>query len=631
MAVRVLAERILPRVFLERRLAIASHIGGSRAIVFACVCIALFGCDRTDAPITANGPFAGAAATDAIPPPPPVIASGEVRFVCDDNARGEPAELRRLSMTQYRNTVLDLTRWALGDPLEADTIVRLAGLDSVPSDRREPTVQDPHGSYRRLDQAIDQTHVDETYRVATTLAGMLTTESRLGRVVGACAIDADVTNDESCVSRFVAKFGKRALRRPLDTADESFYRAVYGTDPTANPAAYADVIAVMLSAPEFLYFVEHGEAEVPGQPGRFELSPYELASRLSYHFWQTLPDDELWQTAQDASLLQPVVLAHQIERLIADPRTRATMAELFADFLKLEDLPALDGHGQDPLFAAFAGRDLPGPELRQHVIDDALDMLSYYTWTAPSGLEELFTSELSFARSEDLARIYGAAPWDGNSAPPALPAGQRTGLLTRAWFLAGASANTRPIMRGVFVRRQLLCDEIPPPPANVAAVPPALRSDRTTRQVVEELTQQPGTACTSCHTTMINPLGFAFEGFDALGRVRSEQSLFRNDGTRAGALPIDTTSVPRVTLSDPTPSTGPADVSRLMLQSGKLEACLARNYFRFTFGRYEDLSRDGCALERLRVRLVESGRIRDMLEEAALLPEWRQRRFEASP
>lgn len=534
-------------------------------------------------------------------------------------------------MTQYRNTLLDLTRWALDDRREAEQLVSSAQLDLLPLDRLEPTAQDPHGSYRRFDQAVDQTHVDATYSVALTIANKLTAPSKLGRVVGDCAIDNDQANDEECLLSFLRTFGARALRRPLDADDESFYRAVYGGDPTAAPGAYSDVITVMLLAPEFLYFVEHGDLAVPGQPGSYQLSPYEVASRLSYHFWQTMPDDELWHAAEDGSLLTPEVLARQVQRLIADTRTRTTIAELFTDLLKLEGLPALDANAQDPLFAAFAGNDLPGPERRQHVIDDALDMLAYYTWTAPGGLEELFTSELSFARSEDLARIYGAAPWDGSSAPPTLPAGQRQGLLTRAWFLAGSSANTRPIMRGVFVRRQLLCDEIAPPPGNVNAVPPELRADRTTRQVVEELTEQSGTACASCHASLINPLGFAFEGFDALGRARTEQRLFSNDGRPIGALPVDTKSVPRVTPSDESTSDGPAELSRLMLQSGKLEACLARNYFRFTFGRYEDLSRDGCALERLRSRLAESGRIRDMLEEAALLPALRQRTFESSP
>jgi hypothetical protein len=89
--------------------------------------------------------------------------------------------------------------------------------------------------------------------------------------------------------------------------------------------------------------------------------------------------------------------------------------------------------------------------------------------------------------------------------------------------------------------------------------------------------------------------------------------------------------VPRVTPGDERASNGAADLVELMLQSGKLEACLVRNYFRFTFGRYEDLATDGCALERLRTRLTGSRQIRSMLAEAALLPEMKQRRFEAPP
>lgn len=551
-----------------------------------------------------------------------------VTFGCVEEANAGSSPLRRLTMTQYRNTVRDLIRWALGGALEAEGVVTLSGLDGVPRDRREPAPHDPHGSYRRLDQAVDQTHVDETFRVATALGRALTAPERLERVVGGCAIDADAVNDEACLSTFIHRFGARTLRRPLDADDENFYRVVYGSDPTARPAAYADVITVMLSAPELLYFVEHGEAEVPDEPGTYQLSAHELASRLSYHFWQTLPDDELWQTAEDGSLLEHEIFARQVERLMADERTRVTMVELFTDWLRLEDLPKLEGRTGDAVYAAFAGGDLPGHALRQQMIDDALDMLAHYTWSDPAGLEALFTSELSFARGASLARIYGTDPWDGSSTPPVLPGGARPGLLTRAWFLASGSASTRPILRGAFVRQRLLCDELASPPSNVVAMPPSLRPDRTTREVVEDLTEQPGSVCATCHATLINPLGFAFEGFDALGRVRTEQRLFGDDGTQVGALPVDSTSVPRVTTADGRETEGPAQLARYMLESGKLEACLARNYFRFTFGRYEDLTRDGCALERLRSRLVESDRIQDLLREAALLPELRQRRFE---
>jgi Protein of unknown function (DUF1588)/Protein of unknown function (DUF1592)/Protein of unknown function (DUF1595) len=559
----------------------------------------------------------------------PDAAHTQVEFACDESVRAAPDVLRRLTMTQYKNAVRDLTRWALHDAHAAEAAITQAGLDQVPVDRREAAPQDPHGSYRRLDQTLDQPHVDETFRVATALGAILSAPGSLGTVAGACATDDDASNDETCITEFIQRFGARALRRRIEADDQAFYRTVYGGDPTSDAAAYADVITVMLSSPQFLYFVEHGANEVADKPGTYQLSAYELASRLSFHFWQTLPDNELWQAAQDGSLMQPDVLAQQLERLMADARAQVTMAELFSDLLGLDDIRALDDHNQDPVFLAFAGADLPGPDLRQHVIDEALDMLTYYTWTEPAGVHEVFTSDLSFARGDDLARLYGVRPWNGSSAPPVLPAGERSGLLTRAWFLVSGSASTRPIQRGVFIRRKLLCDEVAPPPQSVnAGVPPPLATDKTTRQVVEALTEQPGTVCASCHASQINPLGFAFEELDALGRVQKKQRLFSNEGLELGSLPIDATSLPRVTPEDESVSHGPDDLNRLMLRTGKIEACLARNYFRFTFGRHEDLSTDGCALERLRARLVQSGRIRAMIEEAGLLSQMQQRSFE---
>jgi len=509
-----------------------------------------------------------------------------VTFSCDETAGAEPEGLRRLTMTQYKNTVRDLTRWALGGALEADVIVTLAGLDAVPLDRG------------RLDQALEQIHVDETFRVATALGSALSAPERLGSVAGPCAVDQNATNDDACIGDFINRFGARALRRPLDAEDVTFYRVVYGGSSTATPAAFGDVITVMLSSPELLYFVEHGVAQLADKRGRYALSAHELAARLSYHFWQTLPDDALWQAADDGSLLEPAVLEREVDRLLADPRARATMAELFGDWLGLDDLPS--------------------SELREHAIDEALDMLAYYTWTNPAGVAALFTSELSFARSAELAQLYGIEPWDGVATPPSFASDERPGLLTRAWFLASGALSTRPIQRGVRIRRKLLCDDLAPPPANVAAMLPSPAAGKTTRQAIEELTEQPGTSCAACHASFINPLGFAFEGFDALGRARSEQ----------GALAVDTHTVPRITPSDERASSGPAELTALMIESGKLEACLARSYFRFTFGRIEDVAVDGCALERLRARLADTGRIRDMLREAALLPEMRERRIE---
>lgn len=525
-----------------------------------------------------------------------------------------PDSLRRLTMTQYTNTVRDLVRWALGDGPDADSVIARAALDALPSDRREPLPQDIHGGYRRLDQSLEQIHVDESFRVAGAIAAELTEPQRLERVVGACAVDDDVHNDRECFTLFIERFGAQVLRRPLDAEDIEFY---------GSAASYADVIHVLLSAPELMYFVEHGSDD---SANVVEVSDFELASRLSYQFWQTRPDDELWSAALDGSLRTPAVYEHQVARIVSDPRTRHTMRELYADWLKVEDLPPL-GQAQDPTYLAFAEPNIVTPQLRQDMIDDVLDMLTYYTWTQPAGLDALFTSPLSFARSAELAAIYGSEPWDGVSTPPRMPGGERTGLLTRALFLANSSANSRPIMKGVFIRRRLLCDDIPPPPTGVNAVPPELRPDMTTRQVVEALTEQPGSQCAVCHATSINPLGFATEGFDALGRFRAEQRLFAADGTLTGSLPVDTHVVPQVTSGDVRSVTGPDALAELMLQSGKLELCLARNYFRFTFGRWEDDERDACVIERLRARLVETDSFEQMLREVAWAPEFRQRSF----
>jgi hypothetical protein len=593
-----------------------------RGIAWGCV-LALFSACGTlseperSAPVAQ--PDAGAGAAPGHKP---------ASFACDPDSTAKANSLRRLTMTQYRNTVRDLMHWALPEAGAAEAVIAGARLDELPEDRREPVPEDVHGSYRRLDQSLEQQHVDGFYRVGKALATALADPGRLGRVAGTCAVDADPANDESCLTDFIQRFGARVLRGPPDAEELAFYRSVYGADPTALPAGYADVMSVMLSSPRFLYFVEQGDQPVDGKPGVYTLSSYELASRLSYHFWQTLPDAELWELARDGSLLEPSIYERQVDRLAADARARSTMGEFFSDWLKLEDLPPLDAKSGDPRFAAFAGADLPGPELRQRMIDEVLELLAHYTWTEPGGTKELFTSELSFARSRELSALYGVEPWDGLTPPPRLPAGQRPGLLTRALFLTTGSANTRPIMKGVFLRRQMLCDSIPPPPAGVNAMPPELRPGMTTRQVVEELTERPDTQCAGCHAARINPLGFAFEGFDALGRSRTEQRLFDPQGAPLGELPVDTRGVPRVTPDDPRESTGPADLMKLMLESGKLDACLARNYFRFTYGRWDDPLRDGCVLERLRTRLVETGRIAEMLKEAALVPEFKQRSFD---
>jgi len=557
--------------------------------------------------------------------------TGLDEFECDADAVAPELPLRRLSKTQYESTLADLVRWAL--PTDADAILTEIDplLATVPDDARKALAGETHGGFRRLDQTVHQSHVNASYDVALTLAReLVATEPRRTTVVGTCATDADTGNDAACLEDFITRFGARVMRRPLEPDELPLFRDVFDGEGAAegmDPEGLIDVITLMLVSPQFLYFVEHGDAAVEGTTDRFWLGGHEIASRLSYHFWQTTPDDALLEAAASGALLTELGYAAQVDRLIADPRTEVTFGEFYREWLWLDDVAPMDGLIGTPLFDAVRGDFEPGPETTANMVAEVVDMARWYTFTSGGAFDELFLTDRSFARTEDVASIYGVPPWQGGE-PPVIDDPARVGLLTRAALVATGGSNTRPIMKGVFIRKGLLCESVPPPPNNAAAMPPELSDEMTTREVVEEITEQEGSACAGCHSTFINALGFATENFDSLGRSRTEQTLFDAQGNVVGARPVDTTSIPQIVTGDMRPSSGAADVAGLMLESNKPQACLARNLVRFTMARPEDELGDGCALQDVATQLVDGVPLVEVLRAVALRPEFRQRRFE---
>ena len=314
--------------------------------------------------------------------------------------------------------------------------------------------------------------------------------------------------------------------------------------------------------------------------------------------------------------------------MLADPRARPALDEFFADWMKVEDLPAMDAKNADATFKTFAGTDLPDSKLRQAMIDDVVGMLGYYTWTQPSGIAALFTSDLSFARDARLAKLYGVSAWNGTAAPPALPAGQRSGLLTRALFLSSGSANTRPIMKGVFLRTNVLCDTIPPPPPGANAKPPELGPNMTTRESVEELTEMPGTTCAGCHHAGDQPARLRDRGLRRARALPHGAAPVRRHRQGDGDQGRQHVGDPAGRLRRQTPISTPAELMSLMLASGKVEACLSRSFFRFTYGRWETPAADGCALEDARKALASGGNITDLVTAMVKAATFKRRTFQ---
>jgi hypothetical protein len=535
------------------------------------------------------------------------------RFLCDPSGLGSPSPLRRLSIVQYRNTVRDLFA-----PTPVDALADAsAEIDRLP-------VDESGESFRNMDARLSDQHVRGFFRVADRLATASTSDAALAAIAGDCALGAAPYT--ACVDGFLDGFAARAFRRPLTGEERARYQALDDGTRDGRELFRALVFSILM-APPFLYHVEvEGEA-VRSDELHYALGPYELASRLAYHFWQSMPDAALLAAAEDGSLLTEEGYAAEARRVFEDPRTEDAVDTFYREWFRLgtmTELPATPG------FATFAeGTTIgePGADHLRAMDDEIVALTRHFTWGAGGSMRDLLLTDLSFTRSPHLAALYGVEAWDGVGPQPRLPAAERSGILTRAAFLLSGTHNTHPIHRGAVVRRRVLCDELPQPdPASLppgSLVPPPVTADQTTRERFENKVQNE--PCASCHR-MMNPIGYVLESFDAIGRFRHEERIIdESTGEVLNVLPIDSSSTPEVVRGDTTVMSTGVELSRAVADSGRADACFARHYFRFTFAR-EESADDGCALERVRAILGEGGSLRDALFAIAMDPGFKSRR-----
>jgi hypothetical protein len=549
------------------------------------------------------------------------VPAQPLAFSCDPTAVAAELPLPRLTRSQLQNSLQFAIRLAL--PADATAIWNAVAADFArfPAEVRTPAPGDLRGGYDRVDQTIQQTQIDAMYTIGTDVGAQMTaTSARMGTMLGACATDTNTANDRTCLEAFVGSWGSRVLRYPLTAADVTYYADMAGTTPV-DPGAVADVIAAMLNAPEVLYRVEHGTDDTLQTA---PLSAYELAARLSLHYWDAPPDDALWTAAQNGTLLSATTLSAQVDRLIQSPNFASSLNEFVAQWLRLEELPPLDTLNTDPVYQAFVGMPLPSSTSRNAMIDDVL--ASARAVIASSGTPSDFLNDKhSYAQDTFLAGIYQVSAWSGSGAAPLFSSMNRSGLLTRAALLSTGTAGTRPIHKGYVIRNAILCQQLGPPPNNVMLVPPTSSSTQTTRQAVTALTA--GGTCTTCHTTLINPLGFLSEGFDALGRERTLERVFDAQGNLIASLPVDTSAVPGVVTGDTTQMSSVVDVTRYIDATKLFHSCLARQYFRFSQSRVEAPATDGCALSTLETTARSGASLSQLFKTITTVPSFTTKRF----
>ena len=413
--------------------------------------------------------------------------------------------------------------------------------------------------------------------------------------------------EDNCAAAFIDDFGPRAFRRPLTEQQRDDLLAFYDANKADHgfDAAIELLIQRFLQSPYFLYRVELGMAE-PDDTGAIPLDDYEIASRLSYLLWGSMPDDELFAAAEAGDLQNPDGIAAQAERMLGDPRARAAVASFHRQWLQLD---TVDTMNKD----ASVIDDLDD-ELRTSLKEGTVAFLEDVVFDGAGDLGTALTAEYTFA-NDTLAPLYGV-PAPGSSTPVRvdLPEGERAGLLTEASVLAlTAKPNqTSPVIRGAFIQARLRCEILPEPPPDVDATPPEVDENATTRERYAQHTADP--TCAACHQ-IIDPLGFGLEHYDAMGRWRDDEN----------GLPIDASGTIVDADNGDSDFDGALELAQILSGEQAVRECFVDQWFTFAHGRAPEEG-DTCSVDSLRTTFEESGDdIPTLLIELTRTPSFRYR------
>ena len=306
---------------------------------------------------------------------------------------------------------------------------------------------------------------------------------------------------ESCLKTFCGKFMERAFRRPLEPEQLAAIDQHFKTAKDFDEAV-KQVVLMTLKSPRFLY---------PEFPGK-EPDAYDIASRLSFSLWDSLPDEQLLAAAKDGKLLAPSEVAAQTERMLKDERAKTKVRGFFHHWLDMEE-----GEDLSKDTSAYPGfSDALIADLRaslEFFIDDVV-------WSDTSDYRQLLQADYMFMNGR-LAKFYGAdLPEDSDFVKVAFQPQQRSGVITHPYLLSmfAYHKSTSPIHRGVFLTRNIVGRALKPPPMAIEFMDGRFDQSLTMREKVAELTRP--TACQGCHS-VINPLGFSLEHYDAVGQYRT--------------------------------------------------------------------------------------------------------------
>ena len=386
---------------------------------------------------------------------------------------------------------------------------------------------------------------------------------------------------------WVNRFVGQAFRRPLSTEEQDTWQDIFAQgeslihsgDDIADGVAL--VVMAVLQSPDFLYRIEKTEA---GE----RLSDYELAAKLSFQLCNMPPDQELREALDDGSFLDDY--REHAERLLNSECGQETMIELHRQLFHLNAYENI--YKTDPAW---------NTQLNQLLRQEVEEFITWHIYTENGTVKELYTADYTLANAE-IAALYGVELESTEFTRIDLDPTQRSGILTLAGPLSKKAeiAQSSPIHRGVFINDAILCRELSPPPDVISGLPEQ-EEGMTNRERVEAHTGD-GTCGEGCHSTMINPPGFAFENYDQLGRYRTEDN----------GKPIDASDEFYFVEFGLLSWTTGVEFSQIVSESYEAHQCYNQHLFSYFLGReLQDI--DEVFLENLRDQSMQDLSIRDLV------------------
>lgn len=486
---------------------------------------------------------------------------GDPAGLCGEGPNAAETPLRRLTRAQYDHVVRDL----IG--------VDMGLSEAFVSDEKIATF-DANAIASVTELGVEQ-YMDAAEIAATAAVQDLDT---------LLPCDPMVDDEDACALQFIETFGRRAYRRPLtsEQIDDAFSLFSTSRETLDFAESIRLVVQGLLQSPYFLYHLEEVEAGSEGQ--LVELSPFEVASRLSFFLWESMPDDELLDVAEAGQLATAEQVRAQAERMIDDERASDTIRHFHAQWLAIEGLEFMSKDAK--LYGEFS------PALAADMREEVERFADHVIREDDARLETLMTANYTVANAA-IAELYGVTGPASGWGPVDLPASERSGLLTLSGVMTAHSHDnqTSPVLRGVLVRQNFFCQTPAQPPDNVNDNPPGLDPTLPTKERFDQHRTDP--TCSGCHELM-DPLGYGFEHYDAMGRWRTQDGNFEVDATgHIVGTDVDGEY------------DGPVELTQILTGSEQARQCVATQWFRYALGRIEG-DADECAIDGIYADFAES-------------------------